>query len=319
MKKQSIILIISATIWLLACSQENTKSSAPASAVSAAALPNQPSEEARVVRDILLGLEKQTEQLNIQAQQIAQAIAQSKQPEKQAIAELQSTLKTHLAQYQRDLATLQKLRPQDEFTKIMQADLIKRLEIVIPPTEIFVRTGEWEKIQALQDLPKQQPDLTVEAMLSKQWRFEAQFVKQPEILLEAAALWEQIRKVRDLLQLDMPPVDKNLSKQEKLNVIADYLAQNSVNFETLERDFAQLTLTQPEMQALRDAHIGILQGARKKEAAIIQRLREGKTDKSHKTEQEKAAENQVDENTEKIKQSVEKAVAVVEKARADLK
>lgn len=166
-------------------------------------------------------------------------------------------------------------------------------------------------MQALQDLLKKQPDLTVEAMLPKQWRFEAQFVKQPEILLEAAALWEQIRKVQDLLQLDIPPVDKNLSKQEKLNVIADYLAQNSVNFETLERDFAQLTLTQPEMQALRDAHMGILQGARKKEAAIIQ--------KSHKTEQEKAAENQVDENTEKIKQPVEKAVAVVEKARADLK
>lgn len=318
MKTQSIILMACVALLLSACSQENAQSPTPAT-VSAAALPSQPSEEARVIRDILLGLEKQKEQLQTQAQQIVQAAAQSKQPEKQAIAELQSTLKTHLAQYQRDLATLQKLRPQDEFTQIMQADLIKRLETVIPPTETFVRTGEWEKMQALQDLLKKQPDLTVEAMLPKQWRFEAQFVKQPEILLEAAALWEQIRKVQDLLQLDIPPVDKNLSKQEKLNVIADYLAQNSVNFETLERDFAQLTLTQPEMQALRDAHIGILQGARKKEAAIIQRLREGKTDKSHKTEQEKAAENQVGENTEKIKQSVEKAVAVLEKARADLK
>ncbi|SSY70704.1 hypothetical protein [Alysiella crassa] len=318
MKTQSIILMACVALLLSACSQENAQSPTPAT-VSAAALPSQPSEEARVIRDILLGLEKQKEQLQTQAQQIVQAAAQSKQPEKQAIVKLQSTLKTHLAQYQRDLATLQKLRPQDEFTQIMQADLIKRLETVISPTETFVRTGEWEKMQALQDLLKKQPDLTVEAMLPKQWRFEAQFVKQPEILLEAAALWEQIRKVQDLLQLDIPPVDKNLSKQEKLNVIADYLAQNSVNFETLERDFAQLTLTQPEMQALRDAHIGILQGARKKEAAIIQRLREGKTDKSHKTEQEKAAENQVDENTEKIKQSVEKAVAVVEKARADLK
>lgn len=318
MKTQSIILMACVALLLSACSQENAQSPTPAT-VSAAALPSQPSEEARVIRDILLGLEKQKEQLQTQAQQIVQAAAQSKQPEKQAIAELQSTLKTHLAQYQRDLATLQKLRPQDEFTQIMQADLIKRLETVIPPTETFVRTGEWEKMQALQDLLKKQPDLTVEAMLPKQWRFEAQFVKQPEILLEAAALWEQIRKVQDLLQLDIPPVDKNLSKQEKLNVIADYLAQNSVNFETLERDFAQLTLTQPEMQALRDAHIGILQGARKKEAAIIQRLREGKTDKSHKTEQEKAAENQVGENTEKINHSVEKAVAVVEKARADLK
>lgn len=318
MKTQSIILMACVVLLLSACSQENAQSPTPAT-VSAAALPSQPSEEARVIRDILLGLEKQKEQLQTQAQQIVQAAAQSKQPEKQAIAELQSTLKTHLAQYQRDLATLQKLRPQDEFTQIMQADLIKRLETVIPPTETFVRTGEWEKMQALQDLLKKQPDLTVEAMLPKQWRFEAQFVKQPEILLEAAALWEQIRKVQDLLQLDIPPVDKNLSKQEKLNVIADYLAQNSVNFETLERDFAQLTLTQPEMQALRDAHIGILQGARKKEAAIIQRLREGKTDKSHKTEQEKAAENQVGEYTEKINYSVEKAWAVVEKARADLK
>lgn len=318
MKTQSIILMACVALLLPACSQENAQSPTPAT-VSAAALPSQPSEEARVIRDILLGLEKQKEQLQTQAQQIVQAAAQSKQPEKQAIAELQSTLKTHLAQYQRDLATLQKLRPQDEFTQIMQADLIKRLETVIPPTETFVRTGEWEKMQALQDLLKKQPDLTVEAMLPKQWRFEAQFVKQPEILLEAAALWEQIRKVQDLLQLDIPPVDKNLSKQEKLNVIADYLAQNSVNFETLERDFAQLTLTQPELQALRDAHMGILQGARKKEAAIIQRLREGKTDKSHKTEQEKAAENQVDENTEKINYSVEKAWAVVEKARADLK
>lgn len=118
MKTQSIILMACVVLLLSACSQENAQSPTPAT-VSAAALPSQPSEEARVIRDILLGLGKQKEQLQTQAQQIIQATAQSKQPEKQAIAELQSTLKTHLAQYQRDLATLQKLRPQDEFTQIM--------------------------------------------------------------------------------------------------------------------------------------------------------------------------------------------------------
>lgn len=315
MKNQSIILTVCAALILSACLQESATSPMASSAVSAASLPNEPSKEAKIIKEILVNTAHSQRVMESQLEKFAQL----KQPEPQARTTLQEIFGTHAWRTQRDLENLQKLNPKDVYTQAMQTDLIKRLEVMIPIFKEFSQTGKFESLLATDDLTQQDIDLKIDLSLPIELRFEAQFVKQPEILLEAAALWEQIRKVQDLLQLDIPPVDKNLSKQEKLNVIADYLAQNSVNFETLERDFAQLTLTQPEMQALRDAHIGILQGARKKEAAIIQRLREGKTDKSHKTEQEKAAENQVDENTEKIKQSVEKAVAVLEKARADLK
>lgn len=312
MKNQSIILTVCAALILSACFQESATSPMASSAVSAASLPNEPSKEAKIIKEILVNTAHSQRVMESQLKKFAQL----KQPEPQARTTLQEIFGTHAWRTQRDLENLQKLNPKDVYTQAMQTDLIKRLEVMIPIFKEFSQTGKFESLLVTDDLTQQDIDLKIDLSLSIELRFEAQFVKQPEILLETATLLDGMYQLVEITNSNIKPVDKSLPKHEKLNVIIDFVTQQRTKLQVLESYFQQLKLMQPNTQQLRDEYILLIQAIIKNYNEVIQRAREGKREK---TKQEREGEKQIEKHFEKINFLLVDLWEMVEKERINLK
>lgn len=299
MKIQYLTTIIIATSLLVACSQENAKSSTPNTAVSATAqIPNQPSEEARALKQLLERI--QTERASITAPALNADIQTVK-----------SFYQEELKRNNQYITDLKKISPKDENTIAFHRYVIQFFEQTTPIYEAFLSTGNTDALSKLSKLSEPNTN----EYLSKALVFEAQFVKQPEFLLESAMMFEALEKLNKLVEMPSPNIDKSLPKQEKLLKFADYLENTWIPAnQDLLQYFEKMPLTQPEIMALRDEYVRSTQISIAKEQAIMKRLREGKTEAS---EMEKQLEKQF--HIEKLRDKSEQFNQALDKARANLK
>lgn len=292
MKIQSIISLTIAVSLLAACSQETAKSSTPNTAVSAAAhIPNQPSEEARALKQLLERI--QTERAAITPPALNADIQTVK-----------SFYQEELKRNNQYITDLKKISPKDENSIAFHRYVIQFFEQATPIYEAFLSTGNTDTLSKL-------PEVQSNEYLSKALVFEAQFVKQPEFLLESAMMFEALEKLNKLVEMPSPNIDKSLPKQEKLLKFADYLENTWIpaNQELLQY-FEKMPLTQPEIVALRDEHVLLMKTSIAKDQVALKHLREGKMEVSEiqKQMQKLSHTDQLREKTKQFTQAFDKAL-----------
>lgn len=295
MKIQSIISLTIAVSLLAACSQETAKSPTSNAAVSAAAhIPNQPSEEARALKQLLERI--QTERAAITPPALNADIQTVK-----------SFYQEELKRNNQYITDLKKISPKDENSIAFHRYVIQFFEQATPIYEAFLSTGNTDALSKLSKLSEPNTN----EYLSKALVFEAQFVKQPEFLLESAMMFEALEKLNKLVEMPSPNIDKSLPKQEKLLKFADHLENTWIpaNQELLQY-FEKMPLTQPEIVALRDEHVLLMKTSIAKDQVALKHLREGKMEVSEiqKQMQKLSHTDQLREKTKQFTQAFDKAL-----------
>lgn len=285
-----LFFILCFSVWMLLGYMQNNQPSSAPNMASAVVVHT----DASTIREIMLDMIKRKDNLQahiaklkeprigydpssnkniiVEIYQVEKAKAEQEQRKKQALAELNQIVNEHISRYQHHVATLQAINTQNSHNLAMQKELLKRLESLILSGSVFLKTANTKDLTYWQE----KHDFSLPKILPIRWRFESQFVRQPEILLEGAALLDLGNEVDIAIAWTHPPIlgdDERFSERQRVEASILAFAANIQDCQKMAQDLAQLKLTRPEIKQSRDEYVALLQNNIQLSESIMQRLR----------------------------------------------